>query len=152
MQPWKCPSRFFIMERLFTPLCFYCPNDISCWWGWFFLTESNKRVLFTFILKVWDLDLLENYLWDLRISFLHRSSHLYLLLYIWPQSSKSLRHVNNFQHGSSPPWGSGTTTTLNIHIKWWAWLHPRVFPSAAISPHTHPAGEGACSSGSFPVA
>lgn len=33
---------------------------------------------------------------------LHRSSRLYLLLYIWPQSSKSLKHANNFKHGSSP--------------------------------------------------
>lgn len=33
---------------------------------------------------------------------LHRSSRLYLLLYIWPQSSKSLKRANNFKHGSSP--------------------------------------------------
>lgn len=52
--------------------------------GLVFLIEWNKRVVSTFILKLWSLNLLENYLWDLWISYLHRSSHLYLLLYIWP--------------------------------------------------------------------
>lgn len=105
--PWKCLSKFYIKERLYAPLPFIVPVTLIVDGVGFFLIEWSKRVLFTFILKLWGLDLLENCLWALWISYLHRSSHLYLLLYIWPQSSKSLRHVNNFQRGSSPREAAG---------------------------------------------
>lgn len=76
---------------------------------------------------------------------LHRSSHLYLLLYIWPQSSKSLRHANNFKHGSSPYEPEHRSHTEYTHGA--VSLAPL---SAFAFPHT-PHRTGLCTAGSSPT-